>query len=110
MSNRTMAATPSPTGLYWSERGEIACALHTPYEGTDTWNWERWAPLPVAAIAVADHPLRCETCGKEPESRGRGGPIRLDSPHPHLTDRMNPRSILDRLPRPESREEKNGQA
>ena len=64
MSNRTMAATPSPTGLYWSERGEIACAKHTPYEGTDTWNWERWAPLPVEAIAEADYPLRCETCGK----------------------------------------------
>ncbi len=84
MSNRTMAATPSPTGLYWSERGEIACALHTPFEGTDTWIWERWAPLPVAAIAEADYPLRCETCGKEPRRRGQGSRIRLDSTPPYV--------------------------
>ncbi len=79
-----MAATPSPTGLYWSERGEIACAKHTPYEGSDTWIWERWAPLPVAAIAEADYALRCETCGKEPRRRGQGSRIRLDSPPPYV--------------------------
>ena len=89
-TDRRMTTTPSPTGLYWSERGAISCALHTPYEGTDTWIWERWEPLPVAAIAEADYPLRCETCGKEPESGGRGGPIRSDSPHPHVTERVNP--------------------
>ena len=64
-TDRRMTTTPSPTGLYWSERGETACAEHTPYEGTDTWNWERWAPLPATAITEADYPLKCECCGKE---------------------------------------------
>jgi hypothetical protein len=31
--------------MFWSERGEVACAMHAPYPGTDTWNWERWMPM-----------------------------------------------------------------
>ena len=64
-----MARTPSPTGLYWSERGAIGCAAHTPFEGSDTWNWERWEPVPVEAIDIAKTEAglrtpRCETCGR----------------------------------------------
>ena len=62
-SEKTTARTSSPTGLYWSERGAIACAKHTPYRGSDTWNWERWGPVPVAVLG---HPLgrelQCEIC------------------------------------------------
>jgi hypothetical protein len=68
--DRRMATTPSPTGLYWSERGAIGCALHTPYERSDTWLWERWMPMtPDDTIDLADmtgQPARCETCGREP--------------------------------------------
>ena len=64
---RDHARTPSPTGLYWSERGVVACARHAPYERSDTWNWERWEPLSredAAAFAEAGcRPARCETCG-----------------------------------------------
>lgn len=60
-----MARTASPTGLFWSERGAIACAAHTPFEDSDTWRWERWEPLPREAVALAETTLRCETCGKE---------------------------------------------
>ena len=38
--------------------------LKIPYEGTDTWIWERWEPVPAG---ILDHQLgralRCETCG-----------------------------------------------
>lgn len=69
-TTRAMARTPSPTGLYWSERGAIGCAAHTPYPGSDTWNWERWEPVPVEAIDLAKAEAglrvpRCEVCGKE---------------------------------------------
>ncbi len=66
-STREMATTPSPTGLYWSERGHVACAAHTPFEGSDTWLWERWAPVPEEAVTAAHGGpvLRCETCGVE---------------------------------------------
>jgi hypothetical protein len=68
---KTMARTPSATGLYWSERGHIGCAHHTPYEGSDSWIWERWEAVPVAAIAEAKRlgqHLRCETCRIGPEA------------------------------------------
>ena len=55
---------PTPTGLYWNERGHIGCARHVPYEGSDTWNWERWMPVPTDALELG-HQLRCETCGLE---------------------------------------------
>ncbi len=60
-----MATTPSPTGLFWSERGHVACAAHTPLEGSDTWLWERCEAVPEEAVTAADggHVLRCETCG-----------------------------------------------
>ena len=61
---RRMATMPSLTGLFWSERGRLACAAHTPFEGSDTWLWERWAPVPEEAVkATHGGPvLRCETC------------------------------------------------
>ncbi len=64
---RRMATTPSPTGLFWSERGHVACVAHTPFEGSDTWLWERWEPVPPdAATGTHGGPvLRCGTCGAE---------------------------------------------
>ena len=56
--------------MVWSERGAVNCADHTPYEGSDTWNWEKWEPVPVEAVEEQRRDpryaaLRCETCGKE---------------------------------------------
>ena len=65
---RAYARTPSPTGLYCSERGEISCARHTPYEGSDTWNWERWIPMyahDAQGHRDLGHTACCETCGRE---------------------------------------------
>ena len=63
-TRRHMARTPTATGLYWNERGHVGCAGHIPYEGSDTWVWERWEPLPPEAAELSGRPLRCETCGK----------------------------------------------
>lgn len=52
--------------LFWSERGEVACAMHAPYPGSDTWNWERWTVMTEEhkrqwAIEVR-RPAACEIC------------------------------------------------
>jgi len=57
-----MRRHPGP-GLYWSERGAVACHEHCPGEGTDTWEWERWE-----RIRAEDDPgndSKCETCGRD---------------------------------------------
>ena len=52
--------------LYWSERGEISCGCHTPYPGSDTWNWDAWAEITAAEAAAFEKELgnapACETC------------------------------------------------
>jgi len=52
--------------LFWSERGAVCCALHAPYPGTDTWNWERWRLMTGVEIQewvrTLRQPPRCEIC------------------------------------------------
>lgn len=35
----------SPTGLYWSRHGEVACATHAPSSDDPRWTGEDWAPI-----------------------------------------------------------------
>jgi hypothetical protein len=70
-----MKTTEKKPGLYWSERGEIACHRHGPAIGTDTWIWDRWsfmdddtrilyaAEIGCCALEHEQCPPRCETCG-----------------------------------------------
>jgi len=55
-----------PTTLFWSERGEISCASHAPYPGSDTWVWERWTAMTdndrKAWTQQLGAPPKCETC------------------------------------------------
>jgi hypothetical protein len=62
-------------GLYIGERGDIVCAEHAPYRGTDTWRWGHYIRITEgferlwASEAKRDglpakyHTTRCETCG-----------------------------------------------
>ncbi len=54
------------TMLFWSERGEVCCATHAPYPGTDTWRWERWRLLTEEESREwsrqTGRPPKCETC------------------------------------------------
>lgn len=63
----TKTTTKTPI-LYWSERGQIGCALpgHAPYRGSDTWTGERWKKLTPREAAEFERevgsPPSCETC------------------------------------------------
>ena len=63
----TLARSATPTGLFWNERGAIACERHIPHPGSDTWNWERWEPLGVVDAQEwcdgTDGLPQCECCG-----------------------------------------------
>jgi CheY-like chemotaxis protein len=56
------------SSLFWSRRGEIACANHAPEADSDRWREERWAPIPAPADA---HRIayQCQHCP------GDGSPI-----------------------------------
>ena len=53
--------------LFWSERGEVTCATHAPYPGSDTWNWERWSPMTEEErrewTRLLGRAPECEVCG-----------------------------------------------
>ena len=68
---KSPSRTASPTGLFWGQNGEISCADHAPYKGSDTWRWMRWEPLSVAdakALAQLAQEAHCETCGQVAEA------------------------------------------
>ena len=54
--------------LFWSRRGEIACAVHAPEADSERWRDERWTPIPPAPDA---HRIayQCQHCP------GDGSPI-----------------------------------
>ena len=64
---RATRKTASPTGLFWSERGEITCERHAPYHRSDTWNWNRWRALGVQEAEAGRDQTgelpECECCG-----------------------------------------------
>jgi CheY-like chemotaxis protein len=51
-TQRPVRPPPVPAGasgvsrLFWSRRGEIACALHAPAPDSARWTDEQWAPIP----------------------------------------------------------------
>lgn len=63
---------PKATTVFWNERGQVNCADHAPYKGSDTWNWERWQTLSATeqqafrAETGITGPL-CETCRHKAE-------------------------------------------
>jgi hypothetical protein len=58
--------TGDTTTMFWSERGEVCCATHAPYPGTDTWRWERWRPMKEEEMREwtrqLGRPPKCEAC------------------------------------------------
>jgi CheY-like chemotaxis protein len=61
-------AEVNTTGLFWSRRGEIACANHAPDPTSERWQEERWAPIPADA-GQGRIVYRCQHCP------GDGSPI-----------------------------------
>jgi CheY-like chemotaxis protein len=55
--------------LFWSKRGEIACGLHAPAEGTERWIGERWQVLPELDGRRITY--QCQHCDKRAILRTR---------------------------------------
>ena len=51
----------SPTGLYWSIRGDIACCDHAPAAADPRWTEEKWKPL-LPAYPSKSVRYRCKLC------------------------------------------------
>lgn len=51
----------SPTGLYWSIRGDIACCDHAPAAADPRWTAEKWKPLSLA-VPAKHLRYRCKLC------------------------------------------------
>jgi hypothetical protein len=62
-------------GLWVSERGEVVCSEHAPYNGSDTWRWDHFIQITevVERIWMEDGAARprCENCGKTREEAER---------------------------------------
>jgi CheY-like chemotaxis protein len=48
------------THLYWSRKGEIACARHAPSEGSVRWVDHGWQPMPDFGVRMARY--QCQHC------------------------------------------------
>lgn len=55
----------SLTLLYWSIRGEVACAEHTPDMEDPRWMVEGWAPIPVSSGHVQGSRYQCQHCAAD---------------------------------------------
>ena len=52
----------SATGLYWSIRGEVACAEHLPQDGDPRLVIEGWNPVPVSSGHMNVARYQCQHC------------------------------------------------
>ena len=63
VSPRASAAPPPAQvmdqGLFWSRRGEVACATHAPGAGTTRWAVEHWSPVERVSTRVT---YQCQHC------------------------------------------------
>jgi CheY-like chemotaxis protein len=46
--------------LFWSRRGEIACAAHAPAAGSTAWSEGSWQPMPDFGLRMAKY--QCQHC------------------------------------------------
>jgi len=65
----------APTGLFWSKRGEIACAGHAPQSDPDRWNSEGWRPIHRGEMKRLEY--RCQHCAGTPIGHGAAKPVPL---------------------------------
>ena len=52
----------SPTGLYWSINGEVACEKHVPQPGDRRWDVECWEPIPASSGRLRGSRYLCQHC------------------------------------------------
>jgi CheY-like chemotaxis protein len=58
----------TPTGLFWSKKGEVACSGHVPERDSPQWTAEGWRPI---YETDRTRPYRCQFCAGTPLERRR---------------------------------------
>jgi len=55
-----------PPSLFWSKRGEVACADHAPHPSSERWTTEGWARIPDSSVtSTAGLPrYQCQWCAE----------------------------------------------
>lgn len=79
--------------LFWSKRGEIACAEHAPERQSSRWSLEGWQELP--ALEGRRITYQCQHCDKRAILHARRKPI-LDKPALILNVDDRPASLYAR--------------
>jgi len=64
-----MPSLSVPDRLFWSKRGEVACATHAPDRASSRWLDERWTAIPVQT-GMSKVSFQCQHCP------GATGPVR----------------------------------
>ena len=85
----------TPTGLYWSIRGHVACFEHAEQIPDGLWASERWAPLPLSSQGVHGRIYECQICSPSKTAIKRA---QITHPsgvgQPQRADRLNSRHAL----------------
>jgi hypothetical protein len=58
----------STASLYWSKKGDVACARHMPMPGGRQWVMESWRELEAPASRIL---YQCQHCGATPVAHRR---------------------------------------
>jgi hypothetical protein len=67
MGGRVTMRPVSPTGLYWSTDGEVACVNHAPEADSPRWYIEAWVPIKVLSGNVhgTRYKYKCQHCAPD---------------------------------------------
>jgi hypothetical protein len=55
----------SPTGLFWSIRGEVACDQHAPAEDDPRWVDDGWDSMPTSSARLQTSRYQCQHCADD---------------------------------------------
>jgi hypothetical protein len=51
--------------LYWSKRGDVACATHAPELQSDRWTADGWCPIPDDMNGRRGRAYQCQLCAPD---------------------------------------------
>lgn len=56
---------PMSETLFWSKRGDVACAVHAPEAESERWRAEGWCRIPTSAIRRRGLEYQCPRCAPD---------------------------------------------
>ena len=75
-----MSLPESPTGLYWSIRGHVACPHHAPQVEESRWACEGWLPIPSRSQGFRGMTYQCQSCSPDHTAVVQSGSLPPHSP------------------------------